>query len=77
MKLGVELLVQNIPQENVLGGQVLELLCFGSVVGQYSILQVSDVGISPPWEVSKRSNLPLDRWMLGFAMYSTGISLLN
>ena len=49
MKLRVELLVKDIPQENVPGGQVFELLCFDSVIGQYPILQVGDNRISPFW----------------------------
>jgi len=47
VKLRVGFLVQDIPQKNVPGGQVLELLYFSFVIGQHPILQIGDDGVSP------------------------------
>jgi len=49
MKLGVRLLVQDVSEKSVSGGQVHELLCFCSDVEEGPILQISNNRIPPSW----------------------------
>ena len=49
VEIGIEFLVLGVLEKCVLGDQVLELLCLCPVVGNCSVFQVGDDGVSPLW----------------------------
>ena len=46
---GVGFLVQDVPEKHVPSGQVLELPCFRSVIGERFVFQVGNDGVPPLW----------------------------
>jgi len=64
-------------REACIGGQVQELLCLRSIIGEGPILQISNDRIPLTWRGIKAKASPISRWTLGLAMHSMGISRVN
>ena len=77
MQFGISFLVQEISEEYVSSGKMLQFLSFSLVSGECPIFEINYDRIPPPREVSRRNTSSSDLWMLGFRMYSTRISRLN